>query len=353
VTSDMAARPIAVCALAACLFACFRNTAFIAAPEVRGCTSSLRGPRISAPPQACVGEESASSASSRFAAGSVLGLAAVLLGLGRRSSRMTRWASHNWERKWWSVEETADPTTLPLWQRDWRYGFQLLKRTMHESRKKGKKVFWECRVLESKDKGCSVEMLKSGMIGWCPLSQEGPARIKVGDVVMMECIACPKNRVNTERKHSPWPHTPVAYKVEPVFSHYHWLEREASIAKAKELVTGDVIDCVVFKHVAKGLLMSIGGEDGPRGMLAMMDISRKMSSHNYVEKMFPPGTKMKCYIVHADPNNGRITLSTKEFEDDDHVGWMLSFPERCMMNADVGVERFKGKRADFIRLLQK
>jgi len=254
------------------------------------------------------------------------------------------------------VEEDQDPTTLPLWQRDWRYGFQLLKRTMHEARKKGKKVFWEVRVLESKDKGCSVEMLKSGMIGWCPMSQEGPARLKVGDVVMMECLACPKNRVNTERKHSPWPHTPIAFKAEPVFSHHHFLERERSIAKAKDLVTGDIVECTVFKHIARGLLMSMDGdESGPKGMLSMMDISRKMSSHGYVEKMFPEGTKMRCYVVHADQNNGRITLSTKEFEDDDKVGWMLSFPERTMAAASVAtaVDRFKGKRADFIRLLQK
>ena len=32
--------------------------------------------------------------------------------------------------------------------------------------------------------------------------------------------------------------------------------------------------------------------------------------------------------VHADKENGRITLSTKEFEDDDHVGETL-FGDRC------------------------
>ncbi|CAL1142866.1 unnamed protein product [Cladocopium goreaui] len=57
--------------------------------------------------------------------------------------------------------------------------------------------------------------------------------------------------------------------------------------------------------------------------------------------MFPVGTEMKCFVVHADKRNGRITLSTKEFEDDDHVGWMLSFPERCFAMADEALKSAK------------
>jgi len=221
-------------------------------------------------------------------------------------------------------------------------------------RRKGKKAFWDLRVLESLDKGCKVEMLKSGMIGWCPISQEGPERLEVGAVVKMECLACPQPRVNREPKLSPWPQMKRAYKAEPIFSHWNWLEQQKSIAKAKELVIGDVVDCVVCKHIAKGLLLSLDINDleGPKGMLAMMDISRKMSSHSYVEKMFPPGTRIRCYVVHADTENGRITLSTKEFEDDDHMGWMLSFPERMFKRAEVGVERYHDKREAYIRRLQ-
>merc|ERR1712060_804565 len=102
-----------------------------------------------------------------------------------------------------------------------------------------------------------------------------------------------------------------------------------------------------------GLIISLGGKDRPKGMLAMMDISRKMSSHGYVDKMFPVGTKIKCYVCHADTKNGRITLSTKEFEDDDHMGWMLSFPERCFAMADKAVARYTEKREAYIAMLHK
>lgn len=325
--------------------------------ELRG-AQTPRGPR---PLQLCAGEQYTTAAASRgessassgacLAAGVALG-AAALLGL-RSASRVAMRGAGTYDRKWRHIEETRDPTTLPVWQRDYRYGFQLLKMTMHESRKKGKKVFWEVRVLESKELGCKVEMMKSGLIGWCPVSQEGPTRLNVGDIVKMECIAAPKNRVNRERKNSPWPMTPRHYKAEPVFSHWHWLEQQKSIKKAKDLCTGDIVEGTVVKHIAKGLLIDLDGDNGAKGMLDMMDISRKCSSHIYVDKMFPPGTKMRCYVVHADTENGRITLSTKEFEDDDHMGWMLSFPERCMARAEIGVERFAEKREGYIRLLQR
>merc|ERR1712056_172473 len=116
------------------------------------------------------------------------------------------------------------------------------------------------------------------------------------------------------------------------------------MGKAQELEAGQIVEGTVHKHVGKGLLITLEGENKPKGMLVMMDISRKMSSHIYVNKMFPPGTKMKCYVVHADKSNGRITLSTKEFEDDDHMGWMLSFPERCFARADEAVARYNEKR---------
>lgn len=260
---------------------------------------------------------------------------------------------YTYERKWWSIKETRDPTTLPIWQRDFRFGFQVLKRTMVEQRRKGNKVFWEVRVIRSNDDGCAVEMLNSGLLGWCPVSAEGPKRLEVGDVVKMECTACPQKRVNSEEKNSPWPQEPRRFRHEPQFSHWLYLEHESAKQKAKELKAGQIVDGVVYKHCGKGLIMVLEGENSPKGMLAMVDISRKKSSHDYVTKMFPPGTTLRCYVVHADTENGRITLSTKEFEDDDHMGWMLSFPERCMARAEEGVRRYHEKRDAYIRMLQR
>jgi len=242
-----------------------------------------------------------------------------------------------------------------VWQRDFRFGYQVLKRTMVEQRKKGNKVFWDCRVIKQKDRGCEIEMLNSGLLGWCPISQEGGkgARLAVGDVVKMECTACPQKRVNSEKKFSPWPkERPRRFAAVPLFSHWNWIEQQNSIEMAKTLKAGEIVDGVVYKHINKGLLVTLDGENQSKGMLDMMDISRKTSAHSWVEKMFPPGTKIRCYVVHADAENGRITLSTKEFEDDDHVGWMLSFPERCFKRAEEAVDRYHQKRERYIEMLQ-
>jgi predicted RNA-binding protein with RPS1 domain len=226
---------------------------------------------------------------------------------------------------------------------------------MVESRKKGKKHFWDVRVLKSEDQGCKVEMMNSGLIGWCPKNQEGKDRLKVGDIVKMECTKCPQKRVDDEPRHSPWPkwHGGGRRQAQPYFSHWLWQEQQASIVAAQDLAAGSVVKGKVFKHVAKGLLIELDGANAPKGMLDMTDISRKMTAHSYVDKMFPVGTEMKLYVVHADKENGRITLSTKEFEDDDHVGWMLSFPERCFKMADEAVARYHQKREAYIAMLQQ
>jgi len=300
------------------------------------------------------GSSSLSAPLSSLGVSSMFVLAALALRRRLSSSHVALRAAKKWERKWYSIEETRDPTTLPLWQRDYRYGYNVLKRTMVEERKKGNKVFWDVRILESNDDGCKVEMMNSGLIGVCPRNHEGPkGRLQVGDIVKMECTAVPLGRVKKEKKFSPWPKAWVGKEhPKPIFSHWLWLEQQASIKKAKELTAGTIIDGVVHKHIPKGLLITLEGEDEPKGMLEMMDISRVTSSHKYVAKMFPPGTPIKCYVIHADTDNGRITLSTKEFEDDDHVGWMLSFPERCFARAEEAVELYKEKRAAYIRMLQ-
>lgn len=332
------------------------QNAFLALPSAAP-RSQVLVPRhaLLAAPERSAGWTSAASAALASAG------AAAALALLRRSQRQPRSAcraSNNmWERKWWFIKEDQDPTTLPLWQRDFRYGYQVLRRTMMEERKRGRKVFWDVRVLEVKSGGCKVEMLNSGLIGNMPIGHEGMKngeRLKVGEVYKAECLAVPHPRVNKEGKWSPWPKIePRRVKAVPAFSHFMWLEQQSSIAKAKELKAGDVVKAVVHTKCPKGLVMTMEGPDEPKGMLAMMDISRKMSHHAWAAKMFPKGTEMKCYVVHADQENGRITLSCKEFEDDDHVGWMLSFPERCFKNADKAVSRHDEKRDAYIKWLQR
>jgi len=228
---------------------------------------------------------------------------------------------------------------------------------MIAARKKGEKIFWDVRVVNVKETGCEVEMLNSGLMGWLPLSQEGKGsmeRPSAGDVIKVECVKCPTQRVNGEQRYSPWPNLyKTDKKAPPIFSHFLWLEYTHAVAKAQELEAGTIIDAVVYKHCPKGLVMKLDGPDEPKGMLDMRDISRKKSAHKWVDKMFPVGTKMKCCVVHADKNNGRITLSTKEFEDDDHVGWMLSFPERCFEMADQALQSYNRKRNAYIAWLQR
>lgn len=262
----------------------------------------------------------------------------------------------NFDKKHWHIRETRDPTTLPLWERDWRSGFKILRQTMREERKKGGLVFWDVRVIESDEKKCTIEMLNSGIVGLCMRSQEGPERLEVGAVVKMECLACPtlflkrKPAKSTYPKHPEWKgRRPMA-----IFSHQSWLQFNKNLAKAKDLCAGDIIQGVVCKHIAqKGMVMSLEGDDGPSAVMLYKDISRKMASRDYCEKMFPEGTLMTMYVVHSDHHNGRITLSTKEFEDDDHFGWMLSFPERCMARAATAVGLYHAKRDRYIAYLQK
>lgn len=231
---------------------------------------------------------------------------------------------------------------------------------MDYERRKGRKAMWDVRVIESKETGCVIEMLNSGILGWCPRGAEGHKstntdgkcqRLPVGWEGKMECVACPHNRWKGEKKHSPWPVEP-SRKPKPVFSHYAYVEQQLAIEKAKELQAGTIIDVTAYKLINRGLLCEID-DKGTKGLLSMTDVSRKISSHKYMEKMFPPGTPMKAYVCHACKDTGRITLSTKEFEDDDHVGWMLSFPERCFKNAEAAVEKYHEKRDTYIQWLQR
>jgi len=299
---------------------------------------------------------------SATAASAALASTAIAVALLRRSRRdgspvISHYQAvrNRVERKWWYVKEDQDPTTLPVWQRDYRYGFQVLRRTMIEARKRGRKVFWDVRVTRVEKTGCRVEMLNSGLLGWMPKSFEGlDQRPSEGDILKVECTACPMQRLNGELKMSPWPNLyKRPWKAVPVFSHYLWLERKRNIKKAKELEAGMIVKAVVHAHCPKGLVMILEGDEKPKGMLDMNDISRKKSSHKWVDKMFPIGTEMKCFVAHSDKENGRITLSTKEFEDDEHVGWMLSFPERCFAMADEALKRYYEKREAYIAWLQR
>jgi hypothetical protein len=294
-----------------------------------------------------------------FATGSLLVLAAFLASNRARSSQIARrsggirepqYQTH--DRKWWHIKEDRDPTTLPHWQRDFGYGHKVLQLTMIADRKKQRRTFWDVRVLKQVKDGYQIEMLNSGLIGFCPSLQEGPAPLKEGDVVKMECIAAPQKRVNNER--GPWLKRPAMGLKHPIFSHKNYLNAMTQIEKAKELKAGDIVDCTVHKKIGKGILMNLDdSKPGCHGMLAMVDISRLKSSHKWCTKMFPPGTKMKCYVIHSCERSGRITLGTKELEDDDHMGWMISFPERVMANAENGKRLYEEKREAYIQWLQR
>merc|ERR1712008_526424 len=294
-----------------------------------------------------------------FATGSLLVLAAFLASNRARRSQIARRSGgirepqyHTHDRKWWHVKEDRDPTSLPRWQRDVRYGHKVLQLTMIADRKKQRRTFWDVRVLKSNPDGVEIEMLNSGLIGFCPKTLEGPERLKVGEVVKMECIKAPFQRVNT--KVGPWLKRPSMYTSNPIFSHWNYLSAMTQIEKAKELKAGDIVECTVHKKIGKGILMNLDDSKlGCFGMLAMVDISRLKSSHKWCTKMFPAGTKMKCYVIHSCERSGRITLGTKEFEDDDHMGWMISFPERVMANAENGKRLYEEKREAYIKWLQR
>jgi len=291
-----------------------------------------------------------------LATGSALVLVALLASsrvgtsrIARRSGGIREANYNTYERKWWSIKEDRDPTTLPLWQRDWGYGYRVLFSTMMWDRKKQRRTFWDVRVLGVYKGGYQIEMLNSGLLGICPKVQEGKP-LEVGDVVKMECIGTPMKR---KEKRNSYPIRKKKHIDRPVFSHKNYLDQIANIEMAKDFKAGQIIECKVHKHISKGLLMELPGGGRGCGMLDMMDISRLKSSHDYVTKMFPPGTKMTCYVIHSDTSNGRITLGTKEFEDDDKVGWMLSFPERVMAQAEYGAEKYEEKRAAYIKWLQR
>lgn len=341
----------------------FEARAFVAQPSpgTRPQVSLVR-PMVGSESSSSSGEASAATYAA-FAVGAGAALALVQR-LDRRAGLVSRRFKKQ-NKAWWHVEETEDPTSLPMWQRDYRYGYQVLKREMVKARKKGEKIFWDVRCLESSYQGCDVEMLNSGLPGFVPRGEEGksldgtlPPRMEVGQVYKVECVACPRQRVTgKEMKKSPWTQiettAPLGKKVVPFFSRFMFLEQQHAIEKAKELQAGTVVKAWVYKHCPKGLVMTLEGDNAPRGMLAMQDISRQKTAHRYVNAMFPLGTEMKVYVVHSDTTNGRITLSTKEFETDESVGWMLSFPERCFQKAEQAVETYHRKRDNFIRYCQR
>merc|ERR1719401_1928413 len=160
---------------------------------------------------------------------------------------------------------------------------------MAHERKKGRKYFWECRVLERLDEGCIVEMTKTGLRGFMPKTLEGPKALEVGQVYQMECIACPFPRVNKEKKGRPWRTEPHAHRPQPYFSHLIWLAQQVEIKKAQEFEEGEIVTGTVFKHLKGGMLIELEGEPGemtPKAHLSIRDFSRKNSGWKYVHRMF-------------------------------------------------------------------
>jgi hypothetical protein len=324
------------------------------------------------------------------ASSALLGCAAVaLLHRGIRRSRVTcnfkgiQKVRSVYERKWWTIEETRDPTTLPIWQRDFGYGYKVLVNTMKDYRKMGVKKFWEVRVIESKENGCLVEMLNSGLVGFCPRGREGwgGERLNVGDEVLMECSACPTRRLTMgEEKRLKYDRGGlqggqdkgvVRYpemrmetriveetgRVMPFFTHLTWIQDEENKRKAKEIESGMVIDAEIWRYESRGMLLRLDtsgkpgvwdGAPGPNGFMQYKDLSRGVVHKSYCKKMFPIGTRLKVYVTAADVRTGRIDLSCKEFEDDEHVGWMCSFPDRIMAMHEKGLAYYNWKKERWI-----
>lgn len=323
------------------------------------------------------------------ASSALLGCAAVaLLHRGVQRSRVTcnfkgiQKLRSVYDRKWWHIEETRDPTTLPLWQRDFGFGYKVLINTMKDYRKLGTKKFWEVRVIESKENGCMIEMLNSGLIGFCPSGRESWTgdRLNVGDEVMMECSACPDRRLAMgeskklrfnrdappggsrhlerypEMKHETRIFEETG-RVMPFFTHLTWIQAQENIAKAKELESGTVIDAEVWRFEKRGMLLRLDcsgkpgiwdGAPGPNGFMQYKDLSRGVVTQKYCKRMFVIGTRLKVYVTAADVRNGRIDLSCKEFEDDDHVNWMCHFPDRVMANYEKGLAYYNWKKDRYI-----
>eukprot|EP00933_Yihiella_yeosuensis_P034247 TRINITY_DN27763_c0_g1_i1.p1 TRINITY_DN27763_c0_g1~~TRINITY_DN27763_c0_g1_i1.p1 ORF type:complete len:406 (+),score=48.02 TRINITY_DN27763_c0_g1_i1:114-1220(+) len=338
--------------------------------------------RPAAPRSVVMSSSSAQTSKGSFGSSSSFGLASAgiaaafaLLWRRDRQSRVSRnsFAIANpnkgggrmWERKNWTMVETRDPTSLPIWQRDFRYGYQVLIRSMHEARAKGKKVFWDVRVREVKELWCEIEMMNSGILGRIPRSQEGlpkGERLKQGEVYRVECTACPTKRVIKEPKRSVWPKLEeTAEKALPMFSHFNYHQYCRNKAFAQELEAGTIIKGKVYKYSPRGAVIALDTERyperdlryQPKGFISIPDMSRFTSHMVWFRRMFRLGTEMPFYLVHADKNYGRITLSLKEFEDDDHVGEMHYFPERIFEKAEEVIEKYHKKRDDYIRWLQK
>jgi len=281
-------------------------------------------------------------------------LVAVLVAAGQRRGRTARRA-RTWEKPY--VVEDRDPTTLPLYQRDYSYAWNVVRRTMLYERAKGRKFFWDVRVTARTVHGCKVEEMKTGLPCMIFGDYEGPNKLEVGAEVKAECIWYPNPSYNNDigdyfPKLNGYT---TKRRMMPVMSHRSWLESEKRIKFAQTLEAGQIITGEVVQFLPKGLLMDLegGGGDGAKGLLRFEDISNVCSQKHWVSKHFPIGFKMPLYVVHSDKENGRITLSTKEFEDDEHIGWMINFPERLFAKAEFYAEKYKQKRKRYIAWMQR
>mmetsp|Transcript_76899 Transcript_76899/g.220159 ORF Transcript_76899/g.220159 Transcript_76899/m.220159 type:complete len:406 (-) Transcript_76899:80-1297(-) len=260
--------------------------------------------------------------------------------------------------------ELRDPTTIPLWQRDKENAYNILRASMFWARKKGEKIYWDCRVLSMAKGGAKIEMMSSGLIAYCPGMWVGTEELQVGGIYKFECMECPTGRVvYGEDKKSVWYTEKRRQEWTAKFSHSSWQNCQRNLAAIGQVKAGSVIqNCIVRKHVPRGLLIDIplpspdGEQKYATGLLDRQDISKiegeRCRSAKYVGdeiySFFPKGTVMPVYVVHQDASNGRITINTSMFEDDDHIGWMMSFPEYCFKNAQKAVDFHHLKRDKWI-----
>merc|ERR1712224_412170 len=172
----------------------------------------------------------------------------------------------------------------------------------------GRKFFWDVRVTARTVHGCKVEEMKTGLPCMIFGDYEGPNKLEVGAEVKAECIWYPNPSYNNDigdyfPKLNGYT---TKRRMMPVMSHRSWLESEKRIKFAQTLEAGQIITGEVVQFLPKGLLMDLEGG-----------------------------------------------ASTKEFEDDEHIGWMINFPERLFAKAEFYAEKYKQKRKRYIAWMQR
>lgn len=104
-------------------------------------------------------------------------------------------------------------------------------------------------------------------------------------------------------------------------------------AQMNELSRGDVVQGVVKALKPYGAFVEVGGMSG---LLHISQISYDRIDD--LEKVFQPGSVLKCMIIDHDKANGRIALSTKTLEPE--PGDMLKDPQMVYEMAEETAQKY-------------